>query len=150
MTREAEVVAYLAADGTLGTLAPGGVYADADLGEEGITDDDLTPDVWEGGTFQATVIVRERAPAATGQLSDLRLQVADYNQAIEIHIYGLAAEDVQAISNRAYALMQGHRFDSAWPAEWVPGAPLEQALELPPGIKTQRDEYRIRALRRAA
>jgi hypothetical protein len=152
MRREEEVAEYLRGDPLLGTLLPGGIYADADLGDEGITDAVTTPDVWSGGTLRATAIVRERAEVPTLQLVDVKRQVADSNQVVEIWLYAPSAAALDSVRQRVYALMQGHVFARAWPAVWVPGLAVGSVPELPAGlgIKMMREDYQIRALRRAA
>lgn len=149
MTREGEVVTYLRTDDDLDDLAPGGVYADADLGEESITDPITTPDVWTGGVFQTTIVVRERAPVPTGDLQSTRTQRTSMSQAIEVWVYGLTAAAVQAALNRVYTLMMGKRLAAAFSATWVGGSSLIQAPELPPGILTRHEDYRIVTIRRA-
>ena len=148
MTRESEVVTYLRTDDALDDLAPGGVYPDADLSEIGLTDAVAMPDVWAGGVFQTTVVVRERAPVPTGDLQDVTLQHTSMSQAIEIWGYGLTAEAIEAALNRVYALLMGHKLTVGWRATWAGGAPLMQAPELPSGIFVRMESYRVVAVRK--
>lgn len=143
MTRESEVVTYLRADTTLAALVPGGMYADADLSEIGLTDATAMPDVWTGGSFQTTVVARERAPVPTGGLQDVTLQHSSASQAIEVWGYGKSADAIEAALTRVYALLMGHKLSAGWRATWAGGAPLVQAPELPPGIFTRHEDYRV-------
>lgn len=150
MSREAEVVAYLRDDTDLGILLPGGVYSYVALGVDGLTNSEWTPDVWEGDVFQACAIVRMRSPVPTGQLTDFKTQTTDTNQVGEVRVYALDEADIEAGQGRIYALTMGHAFTAAWRSEWVFSVPAEQAPELPAGIKVERRDYRIRALKQPA
>jgi hypothetical protein len=150
MSMESETVALLADDLELGVLLPGGVYSYMLLGDEGITDRKTTPDVWAGGEFQATVVVRQRAPVPTGDLQSIRSQRVSYSQAVEVWVYALTAEEIEAALNRIYALMMGKRLTAAFSAVWAGSGPsILQSPELPPGIKNNHEDYRLVSIRRA-
>lgn len=148
-TREEEVVTFLRTDATLGTLAPGGIYPDADLGVEGISDPNTMTDVWTGGVFQTTIVVRERAPVPTGDLQGVMSQRTSMSQAIEVWVYALTAAAVEAALNRVYALMMGKRLAAAFSATWAGGGSISDAPELPAGIVTRNESYRVVSIRRA-
>lgn len=150
MSRESEVVDYLRDDTDLGALLPGGVYGYVELGVIGITDALSTPDVWEGGVFNACAVVRMRAPVPTGQLTVFKTQTTDTNQVGEVRVYALDEADIEAGQDRIYALTMGHAFTAAWRSEWVFSVPAEQAPELPAGVRVSRADYRIRALKQPA
>lgn len=147
MTRESEVKAYLQADPDLDALAPGGIYASADLAVSGITDALTTPEVWAGG-FQATVVVRQRAAVPTGLFVSFKDQASDSNQVVEIYVYALEVAAVEAVLNAVYGLMQGHAFALAWPANWTATVGVMGAPELPPGTRMARMDFSIRSIRR--
>lgn len=148
-TREAEVATYLRTDGTLAALVPGGIYAMGDLGVEGITDAVTTPDVWTGGVFQPTLVVRQRAQVPTGDLQSIRSQRTSVSQAVEVWAYSDDDDEITDILNRVYRLMMGKRLIAAFSATWIGGGPgILPAPELPPGIKTHHEDYRIVFIRR--
>jgi hypothetical protein len=150
MSRETEVAAYLRSDEDLALLAPGGIYADGMLATEGIGDVLTTPDVWAGGVFQTSVIVRQRQRVPTGLFTNFKSQIADSRQVIEVWAYALEADALEAVLDQIYALMQGHPFSAAWPSLWIGGgAPIMQCPELPPGIYQSSAWYELRSLRRA-
>lgn len=147
-TREVEVVEYLRADETLGELAPGGIYADSDLTEIGITDPATTPDVYLDGVFQTTIRVHQRAPVPTGDLQSIATQRTSMSQVIEVWGYGTPAA-IEAALNQVYALMMGKRFTAAFSATWAGSGPgIMQAPGLSPGIRTRHEDYRIVTIRR--
>jgi hypothetical protein len=149
MSRETEVADYLRADAALRALAPGGIYPDAMLPESGLTNAKLVTKVWAGGVFNTTIVVRERAPVPTGDLQSTASQHTSMSQAIEVWGYGKTADAVEAALNRVYALMMGKRFNRAFSATWVGGGlGIMQAPELPAGIKTHHEDYRIVTIRR--
>ena len=149
MTREAEVVALLRADEPLALLAPGGVYADSDLGVEGISDAVTMPDVWTGGSFQPTLIVRQGQRVPTGLFNDYKTQTTDTNQRISLWAYATTRAEIEAILEAGYRLLMGHSFARAWPTQHIGGgAPYMQAPELAAGINQMSEEYLIRSLRR--
>lgn len=150
MSREAEVVTYLRADPTLEDLAPGGIYPDSDLGEEGITDPTTTPDVYAGGEFQTTIVVRERAPVPTGDLQSIGSQRTSTSQAIEVWVYALTADAIEAVLNRVYSLMMGKRLSKAFSATWAGGMPTQRAPELSSVIFTRHEDYRVVSIRMPA
>lgn len=151
MSRESEVVEYLRADSELEDLLPGGIYSYVELGNAGITDLTMTPDVWTGGVFQPCAIVRAAANVPTGQLADIKTQTTDARQRIEVRIYQAGDTDmIDQAKDRIYALLMGHQLTGAWGAEWVFEVEAEQAPELPAGTYVQREDYMIRAFRRAA
>lgn len=145
--RETEVAAYLAADPDLAALVPGGVYAASALGVEGITDAITTPDVWTGG-FQTTVVVHQRSAVPSGLLVDFKTQESDSNQVIEVYVYALEVADVETVLDAVYGLMQGHAFESAWPANWTETVGVLDAPELPPGTKMARMDFTMKSIRR--
>lgn len=147
-TRESEVVTYFRGDEPLDDLSPGGVYAHAELSEAALTDPLAMPDVWADGEFQTTTVVRERAPVPTGDVQSTRSQRTSYSQAIEVWVYGLTAEAIEATLNRVYTLMMGKRLTKAFSATWIgPGLPIGQAPELLAAIKMGRNDYRIVSIR---
>ena len=149
MSRESEVATYLAADSELQGLAPGGVYAASVLPISGLTDTDYMSDVWAGGVFNTTIVVRERAPVPTGDLQSAQTQRTSVSQAVEVWGYGTSSAAVEAALNRVYALMMGHRLPRAFSATWIGGgAGISQAPELPSGIVTGMESYRIVFIRR--
>jgi hypothetical protein len=149
MSRESEVVTYLRTDETLGDLLPGGIYAESDLPVEGLTEPLRMTDVWAGGTFQATAVVRQAAPVPTGDLQDVTLQHTSVSQRIEIWVYATTADAIEAALDRVYALLMGKRFNHAFSATWVgSGLGIGQAPELPSGIKVGRNDYRIVFIRK--
>ena len=151
MSRETEAVTYYRADGTLGGLAPGGIYADSLLTLAGITDATQTPDVWTGGVFRAAVVVRQRAPIPRYRVHDEPTRTVDTTQMLECYIYGLTAAAIEAIANRLYLLTQGHYFTGAFAATNQPGLPLMDAPGLTEvGVQMQRDDYLITSIRTAA
>lgn len=147
MSKEQEVVTYLRTDTALGTLAPGGIYAHGDLDERGLTDAVAMPDVWAGGTFQTTIVVRERAPVPTGDLQSTASQRTSMSQVVEVWVYGLTTDAIEAALNRVYALMMGKRLTAAFSATWVGGLATMQVPELPSGHKASRNDYRIVSIR---
>lgn len=140
---------FLRADATLGALAPGGSYADGDLGTEGITEAITTPGVWVGGAFNTTIVVRQRARVPTGDLQSIRSQRTSMSQAIEVWVYGLTDEAIEAVQNRVYALLMGKRLAAAFSATWAGSLPIMQAPELPPGTLVGMESYRMVSIRRA-
>jgi hypothetical protein len=146
-TRESQVVTHLRTDEPLGVLVPGGIYADADLGVEGITDAVTTPDVWTGGSFQPTIVVRERAAVPTGDLQSIASGRTSTSQAVEVWVYAQSADTIQSALDHVYRLLMGKRLARAFSATWAGGAPLMQAPELPAGIKTRHEDYRIVIIR---
>lgn len=146
-TREVEVVIYLRQDEPLGELAPGGIYADSDLSVEGISEAAGMSDVWVGNVFQDTLVVRERAPVPTGDLQSTRSQRTSMSQAVEVWAYSSDPARIQAMLDRVYALMMGKRLAKAFSATWAGGGPLVPAPELPAGIKTRHEAYRIVSIR---
>lgn len=150
MSRETEGAAVLRADATLVALTPGKIYAYGQLTAAGITDATLTPAVWAGGTFKSAIVVRQRAPVPTGDLQSIRSQRTSTSQAIEVWAYALSAAAIEAIQNRVYALLMGKRLVAAFSATWIGGGPsIMQAPELPSGIFTNHEDYRIVSIRRA-
>lgn len=148
MSRESEVVAYLRADDELGDLLPGGVYGQTELGDIGITDKKSTPDVWTGGVFQPTAIVRMRSPVPTGALQSTGTQRTSMSQVVETWVYALDEADIEAAQNRIYALTMGKRLAASFSATWVGSLPgVVQAPELPAGVKVGREDYRIVSIR---
>lgn len=139
---------YLRADVSLSALAPGGIYSDADLPVEGLTDPDYAEDVWEGGVFNTTIVVRQRAPVPTGDLQDTTLQHTSMSQAVEVWGYSLDPAAIEAALNRVYVLMMGKKFGRTWGATQAGSGPgIVQAPELPPGIKTHHEDYRLLGIR---
>lgn len=148
-SREVEVVTYLRTDNTLQSLAPGGIYADGDLAVAGLTEAVGMTDVWAGGVFNTTIVVRERAPVPTGDLQSVRSQRTSTSQAIEVWVYALTSAAIEAARNRVYALMMGKRLTAAFSATWIPGGPgIMDAPELPPGTLVEHADYRIIFIRR--
>lgn len=148
-SREVEVVTYLRADSTLDTLAPGGVYALSDLTEIGITDPTYTEDVWAGGVFNTTILVREGAAQPTGDLQDTTLQHTSMSQRIEIWAYSSDPAAIDAALNHVYGLMMGTKTSGAWGAVPAGGGPgIVQAPELPTGILTHHEDYRAVFIRK--
>ena len=147
-TREAEVATFLSADAELGTLAPGGIYANDDLSIAGLTDMEYMTDVWVDGTFQTTIVVRQRAPIPTGDLQSVRSQRTSMSQVVEVWAYGKTSEAIEAVLNRVYALLMGKRLTAAFSATWVGGLPITQAPELPAGHKVGREDFRVVSIRR--
>ena len=145
--REQEVVTYLADDTDLATLVPGGIYAAAVLSVEGLTDAAAMPDVWAGGTFQTSIIVRERASVPAFGLVDLKDQAASQSQAIEIWMYSREISEIEDVRQAVYGLMQGYKLVNSWRAEWSGGLSTMDAPELPPSTKVGRDDYRVVSIR---
>ena len=145
-SREVEVVTYLRQDEPLGELAPGGIYADSDLPTAGLTDQE-NGDVWAGGVFQDTLVVRERAPVPTGDLQSIASQHTSMSQAIEVWGYSTDPAALQAMMDRVYTLMMGKRLAKAFSATWVGGMPRTQAPELPSGTFTRHEDYRVVSIR---
>lgn len=149
MSRESEVVDYLRDDTDLGALLPGGVYGYVELGVIGITDALSTPDVWEGGVFNACAVVRMRAPVPTGQLQSTQTQRTSMSQVSEIRVYALDEAEIEAGQNRIYALLMGKRLTAAFSATWSGNGPgITQAPELPAGVRVGREDYRVVSIRR--
>jgi hypothetical protein len=148
-TREREVVTHLRGDATLVILAPGGIYADADLTEAGITDPTLTPDVWSNGALRNTIVVRQRADVPDYRVYDEAERVVSSTQVVEVHAFALNPDDTVSILKRVFALMQGYRYTNAYAATNIGETPPADALELS-GAKTARAEYQIVSLRVAA
>lgn len=142
-TREMEVRDYLRTDNTLDALAPGGIYADADLSVEGITQEAGMPDVWAEDVFNTTIVVRQRAPVPTGDLQSIRSQRTSMSQAVEVWVYSKSADAIETALDHVYRLMMGKRLTRAFSATLVGGAPLVPAPELPSGIYTRHEDYRI-------
>lgn len=150
MTRETEVATYLRTDTTLLALVPGKIYAYGQLTAAGITDATLTPSVWTGGTFKSAIVVRQRAPVPTGDLQGVVSKRTSTSQAIEVWGYATSQAAVEAILAQVYRLMMGKRLAAAFSATWAGSAPgITQAPELPSGIFTYHEDYRIVFLRRA-
>lgn len=147
MSREAEVVTYLRADTDLGTLLPGGIYASSDLSVAGLTDRTMT-DVWAGGEFQPTAIVRQRAPVPTGALQSIGTKHTSMSQVVEVWVYATENQAIEDAFERVYALMMGKRLSAAFSATWVGSGPgVMQAPELPAGIKVDRQDFRVVSIR---
>lgn len=146
MTREQEAATYLRSDGPLLALTPGGIYADRDLTVAGITDRTMTPTVWTGGVFNACIIVRQGAAVPQGRVVDEAEQVVDLAQRMEVYIYALTATAAEAISDRVYALTQGHHFSNAYAASYQPGLGLMDAPNLVE-VQMMRDDYLVTSLR---
>lgn len=150
-SREVEVVTYLRTDATLATLAPGGIYVYADLGVEGIADSKYAEDVWAGGIFNTSILVKQGAPVPTGDLQSVMSQLTSMSQVIEIWVYGLTADAIQAVFTRVYTLMMGHNVGDAFSAtQGRSGTGIGQAPELPTGILTNYEGYRVFFIRRPA
>jgi hypothetical protein len=148
-TREAEIVTYLRLDATLTALATGGIYAFGDLPESGITDAAYASAVWTGGVFNPCVVVRERFNMPQNQVMDQPTQTVNVAQVIEFYAYGLSQDASHAILDRIYALVQFHRFTTAFGARFWGGIPAMRASELP-NVWQLRNDYRIDSLRAAA
>lgn len=148
MTRESEVATYLRSDAALVALVPGGIYANGDLSEIGITSPVATPGVWAGGIFRTAIVVRERAPVPTGDLQNINTGHTSMSQVMEIWVYARTAEAIHAVLRRVYALMMGKRLAAAFSATWVAGMPLAQAPELPAVTLTRHEDYRVVSIRR--
>jgi hypothetical protein len=140
-TRELEIVVFLRLDATLMALLTGGVYAESVLPEPGITDAAATPTVWTGGVFNPCSIVRERAPIPD-LLVEEKGQKMSQAQAVEIYVYSRVAADLESAHDLIYALLQGHRFTSAWGARWWGSISNMRAPELP-NVWMGRRDYRI-------
>lgn len=149
MSREAEVVTYLRADSGSETIAPGGIYAYSDLGEEGITDSATTPDVYAGGELQTTIVVRERSPVPTGDLQSIASQRTSMSQVIEVWAYSSDTTAIEAALNWVYGLMMGKRLARTFSATWAGGMPIQRAPELS-GIFTRHEDYRVVSIRTPA
>lgn len=144
MSRESEVATYLRADEALAALVPGGIYEESSLPEAGITDAITTPDVWAGGVFQTTIRVRQGAAVPTGDLQDVTLQHTSMSQRIEVWAYATSVDAIEEIFNQVYTLLMGQRVGVGWRATQAGGGPgIRQAPELPPGIKTNHEDYRF-------
>lgn len=144
MTRETEVADYLRADAALRALAKGGIYPSAILPETGLTNAKTMTKVWAGGKFNTTMVVRQRASVPTGDLQDTLHQHTSVSQVIEVWVYAKEEDDLEAALNRVYTLLMGHRLVWAFSATLAgSGLGMGQAPELPAGIKTQREDYRI-------
>lgn len=148
MTRESEVVTRLRADDDLADLVPGGIYGDDTLEPQGVTDAVTTPDVWAGGTFQASVIVRQRAKVPQYRVFDEAEQTVDVAQTVEVYIYALTAAEIEAASDRIFALLTDpdNPLDDAYPGTWQAGLPLMDVPNLP-NVRMQRDDYLFTSLR---
>lgn len=146
-SREQEVVTHLRSDTTLDALVPGGIYADGDLGTEGITEATNTPDVWAGGQFRTTIVVRQRRLVPTGDLQDVVTQHTSMSQVVGVWVYGKTDAAIEAALNRVYGLLMGKRFSKAFSATWAGDVDIIQAPELPTGIKFGRGDYRIVSIR---
>lgn len=151
MTRETEVADFLRADATLRGLAPGGIYPEALLpADDGLTNAKAMRKVWTGGVFNTTVVVRARALVPTGELQSTASQRTSTSQAIEVWVYAKTAAAIEAALTRVYSLMMGKRLTAAFSATWAGGGVgIVQAPELPPGIKTHHEDYRVVFIRRA-
>lgn len=146
-TREQEVVELLRQDEAVSALVTGGIYAAGDLGVGGITDPITTPDVWPGGVFVPTIIVRQGNPVPGGRLVDLKRQEADYDQRIMVWMYALTLEALEDMRDAVFSLMQGKELQRTWKGEWIETIYVDPP-ELPPGTKAVHDDFRITAIRR--
>jgi hypothetical protein len=148
-SRETEVADYLRSDLTLSSLTPGGIYPDAWLPDPGGLTSKLLTKVWAGGVFRTTLVIRARAPVPTGDLQSIRSKRTSTSQAIEVWAYSVDQAAIDSILSRVYALMMGHRLTAAFSATWVSALPVQQAPELPSGIKVGMEAYRVVFIRRA-
>lgn len=144
MRREEEVATYLRADDTLRDLAVGGIYYDAMIPEpDGMTSAKSMPKVWQGGQFRTTIVVKQAAAVPTGDLQSIRSQRTSMSQRIEVWVYAKSADVIETVLDHVYRLMMGKRLSKAFSATQAGGAPLVPAPELPAGIKTRHEDYRI-------
>lgn len=150
MSRESEVADYLRGDATLRGLAPGGIYPRAILPEpEGLTSARLMPKVWAGGGWNATIVVGQGAAVPTGDLQNVTTQHTSMSQRIEVWAYAKDEATIEAILDRVYTLLMGAKIGNAFRATQAGGGVgIMQAPELPPGIKTHHEDYRLVFIRR--
>jgi hypothetical protein len=150
MSREHDVKTRLAADATLLTILTGRIHADGALGRLGITRD-TAPDAFDAnGWLLPCALVRERALIPAGDIRDLEAQVASTSQMVEVWLYEDAGfANIEAASNRIYALLQGYPFSGAYPAEWTFSTPVLRDEGTLSGASVQRIDYRIVDIRRA-
>jgi hypothetical protein len=140
-----EAVTYLRLDSALDALAPGGIYAFGALAEPGITDAITTPDVWSGGVFRTTVVVRQRLPVPDYRVQDEAQQIVAQMQSLEVYGYALTQDAVEAALGRVYSLVQGYQFSGAWAAIWFGSVAFMRPPELP-NIWMSRRDYRVISL----
>lgn len=148
-SRESEVAAILRADAALMALLPGGVYSAATLGDMGITDPATTPDVWVGGVFQPSAIVRQRALVPAFDVRDLKEQRTSASQVVEVYTYARDPDEAVATQDRVYALLQGVALDAAYPCEWAGAVGPLAAPELS-GVALVRTDWQIVSIRRVS
>lgn len=149
-SRESQVAERLRADATLTAILTGGIYRDATLGDEGITNRTTTPDAYSGGLLQPCAIVRQRAMVPGRRVHDEAEQVTDANQVVEVHLYQRGgADQIEAAQERIYALLQGWQAEGAYPADWNGGAAVMDAPEFV-GVRTARIDFLFVSLRQPA
>lgn len=150
MTREEVVANYLRGNATLRALAPGGIYPDAIIPDpDGLSNAKLMPKVWAGGVFNTTVVVRQAAAVPTGDLQGVSSKRTSMSQVIEVWVYSEDTAAIEAVFAQVYTLMMGKKIgDSFRATQGRSGAGIRQAPDLPPGIKTNYEGYRIVFIRR--
>lgn len=159
MARDVEVATYLRTDSTLTGILLGGIYAESEIGgiggfvrgSDNPDDSDYSPTAAafdEDGFLRPSLMVGDRAQVPFGDVLDLAEQKASASQVTELYFYeDRGHEEIDIAKERAYALMQGHRFSGAYPARW--------ALDTPPvpdtgplaGNTTIRQDWQIVSIR---
>jgi hypothetical protein len=147
MSREAEVATYLQADDPLNAILTGGIYANSELGREGITQDSC-PDCYDpNGYLLPCAIVKARGDIPDTRIADEGGKVVAQSLMVEIWLYeDVSFAAIDAARARLFTIMHGHKFSGAWPAEWAFTTPPMRDEGSLSGSSMQRVDFQIRSL----
>ena len=146
-SRESEVVAYLQADTALTAILTGGIYANSELGREGITQDSC-PDCFDSnGYLLPCAIVKQRGDIPDTRIADEAGRIIAQSLMVEVWLYeDVGYTAIDAAKARLFSILHGHKFNSAWPADWAFTTPPMRDEGSLNGAAMQRVDYQIRSL----
>lgn len=119
MNREEEVAALMRADVQLMSILVGGVYADGELGVEGIRREDEFPTSAafdDDGILLPCAVVRQRAMVPTYDIYDMDEKHVSINQIVEVHFHQFRGHDaVDAAKDRNFFVLLNQRLTGSYP-----------------------------------
>jgi len=147
MSRETEVATYLQADTALTAILTGGIYANSELGREGITQDSTANAFDANGYLLPCAIVKQRGDIPDTRIADEGSKIIAQSLMVEVWLYeDVSYTAIDAARARLFTIMHGHKFSGAWPAEWAFTTPPMRDEGSLNGASMQRVDFQIRSL----
>ncbi len=147
MSREHDFAVLMAADTTLMATLTGGVFESGLVGREGITRETAAGAFDSNGYLKPCALVKQRALVPDGGVRDGLAQAVSATQVVEVWLYEDSGyTNLDTARARLFALLEGHVFSGAYPAEWVNSITRQRDQGALTGKSLERMDFQVRAI----